>query len=145
MPLLSVDFGLKRCGLAICDPEGRLAVGAGRIEGLSGRSLARAVARAARERQIGSILVSLPTPSLEEDQPVVEGADRLSESLERDGFQVVRWTEAFSTAEAHTARRFYGGKSSAGRGWADEAAAVLILQNYLDRMKLGTTGVPPVD
>jgi RNase H-fold protein (predicted Holliday junction resolvase) len=48
------------------------------------------------------------------------------------GLPVALWPERFTTASAHAARKHFGGKGSGDKSWADEAAAVLILQDYLD-------------
>ncbi len=130
--ILCVDFGLKRVGLAVTDPRRRTAVGAGCIEGLSGRSLARAVRAEAAKRGVKVILIGQPPQGARGVEPVIRGADALAEASRRFGLEVIRWDESYSTSEALAARRTYGGKSRAGRGWIDEAAAVLILRSYLD-------------
>ena len=130
-----MDYGLKRVGLAVCDAERRTAVGVGCIEGLSGRSLARAVKAEAQKRNAKTILIGLPPKGAREVEPVIAGADALADALELAEFRVIRWDESYSTAEALTARRRYGGKSRIGKCWVDEAAAVLILNNYLDQIQ----------
>jgi len=134
--IMGVDFGLRRVGLAISGPAGAVAVGAGRIEGLTGRALARAIAAAARQRGAQVIVVGAPAASGRDADRVARGADSLSEALEKLGFQVEREVEDFTTATALADRARVGGKSSAGKGWTDEAAAFLILINHLDRRML---------
>ena len=135
-PVLGVDYGLKRVGLAVSDPERRVAVGAGRLEGLSGRALARAIAAAARSRKAGVIVVGAPPAGSRGHDEVAAGASKLAAALARMGFEVVRCDESYTTAEALAAGRRFGGKLTSTKGWVDEAAAVLILQGYLDRQRM---------
>ncbi len=130
--LLCVDYGLKRVGLAISDEDRRLAVGAGWLEGLSGRSLARAIMNEADKRGIRGIVIGEPPEGAREVGEVIDGANRLATALGEKGFEVIRWDESFTTATALADRKKYGGKSSKPRGWIDEAAAILILQSYIE-------------
>jgi putative holliday junction resolvase len=129
--LLGVDFGLKRVGLAVCDPEGRVAVAGGRIEDASGKSLAKRILAAALERNASGIVLGEP-PLTRGNELVIEGAHRLGRQIEGAGLKVAFWPEHYSTASAHAARKHFGGKASGDKSWADEAAAVIILQDYLD-------------
>ncbi len=133
--IFGVDYGLKRVGLAVSDPEGRVAVGAGRLEGLSGRALARAIGAAARSRGAEVVVIGQPSGEGRGHEEVTSGTTALSAALERMGFEVAGWDESYTTAEALAARRRFGGRSSASKGWADEAAAILILQSYLDQQR----------
>ncbi len=132
--ILAVDFGLKKTGLAICDRERRVAVGAGRLE-KSGRALARAVFSIARDRGAGSILVGSPPSGAKNSGPVIKGADKLCAALKKRGMEVIRWDEGYSTAEALRAKKHFGGKSKPREMWIDEASAILILQSYLTNYK----------
>jgi len=129
--LLGVDFGLKRAGLAICDREGRVAVGAGRIEEKTPGALAQSIHRAASERMVAGIVLGLPSATRGNEE-LLERVQRLAESLAAGGFAVTYWLERFSTASALADRKFYGGKGKGAKEWADEGAAVIILQDYLD-------------
>ena len=144
--ILAVDYGLKRVGLAVCDPRRRTAVGVGSVQGLTGRTLARAVEKAALARQAATIIIGETEQPLSEGltkNPVREGAERLSDALARAGFNVLRWNEANTTAAVLADRRRLGGKGKPARRWADEAAAILILQDYLDYLALPTRDSPP--
>ncbi len=131
-PILAVDYGLQRVGLAISDPNGRVAVGAGILVGLKGRALARAVIAAARERNAKSILVGEPPEDAREVEDVIAGADKLSDYLTSKGFPVYRIDEDYTTAVALASRKAIGGKGKRTKKWIDEAAAIIILQRFLD-------------
>ena len=125
--LLGVDFGLKRVGLAFCDGIHKVAVGAGWLEGLSGRSLARAIKAAASQRKIETIIIGKPPDGAREVEKVITGVKALAASLSKMGFKVIWQDEDFTTARALADRKKIGGKSSKPKGWVDEAAAILIL------------------
>jgi len=129
--ILAVDFGLKRVGLAVSDPSRRVAVGAGTLIGLSGRTLARTVKKQAEDRNVSTILIGSPPEGARDVEEVIEGADNLAKALRKMKFKVLRWDEEFSTAKALSDRKEYGGKSNTKKPWIDEAAAILILQDYL--------------
>ncbi|MDP8239101.1 MAG: RuvX/YqgF family protein [Candidatus Hatepunaea meridiana] len=130
--ILGVDFGLKWVGLAVCDNRQTIAVGAGWLEDISGRSLARRIRIEAEERLAKTILIGQPPIGARNSERVVAGANILAESLRKMGFEVIRWDESYTTAAVLTDRKRIGGKSSKPKGWLDEAAAILILQGYID-------------
>lgn len=136
-PVLGVDFGLNRTGLAVTDENARLAVGIKTIVGKTGRTLARAVADEARLRKIETIVIGKPSGGRDVDL-VINGADNLAETLDRQGFRVVRWDEAFTTSAVLSDRKRIGGKATSGKNWIDEAAAILILNSYIDNMNSGS-------
>ncbi len=142
--IMGVDYGLKRVGLAVCDEGCRVAVGAGWVEGLSGRSLARRIRTEAERRRAKLVVVGQPPSGGRDSSLVAAGAANLAAALERMGIRTERYAEDYTTAAVLADRRKFGGKSHKPKGWVDEAAAILILQGYIDMMKptdgKGTTG-----
>lgn len=128
--LLGVDFGLKRIGLAICDSEGRIAVGAGRIQGTNTKALILKIIEEARSREVEGVIVGQPNVT-RGNEDVIDGVNRLVDQLTKGGFRVVTWSEAYTSAEALSARKYFGGKKSSDKSWTDEAAAIILLQDYL--------------
>jgi len=135
--LLGEDFGSKRVGPAVTDPERRVAVVLKMIEGKSGRELARAIKAVADEKGCGTIVIGHPAP----DEPVpvshgfsevIAGIERLTGNLRGMGFTVVLWDESFTTATALNDRRKVGGKGAHRSKWIDSSAATLLLRDYLD-------------
>ncbi len=133
--LMAVDFGLKRTGLAICDPERRVAVGIGVIKDKTGRSLARSICQEANLRNISKIVIGFPKFINQQTSDITLKIEQLCSALEKLGKKVERWNEDYSTAEALSSKRYYGISSKSKAGWEDESAAILILQNYLDWLK----------
>ena len=141
--ILGVDFGFKRVGLAICDPNRRLAVGLETLHGLSGRSLARAIRFIARQRNVHSVVIGHPClffqPTENDDTfyNVIDGIERLTLALKQMGFEVILWDEACTSSAVLSVRKRWKhitriGSGSKKEGWVDAAAASLILQSYLD-------------
>lgn len=143
VPILAVDFGLKRIGLAVCDPGRCVAVGAGYLEGISGRKLARAIKAEALKRNTDTVLIGKPPEGARGVEPVINGADNLADTLLKWDFRVLRWDESYTTSSVLSARRQYGGKARTGKGWIDEASAVLILQDFLDHERTLERGSDP--
>lgn len=135
-PVLGVDYGLKRVGLAVSDPARRVAVGVGVIEGLQGRALARAIVNSASERRVSEIVIGSPSGTGRDGGAVKQGADDLAQTLTRMGIKVERWNEDYTTATALSDRKRVGGKRNVRRGWEDEAAAIFILQDFLDHSRI---------
>ena len=124
--LLGVDYGLRRVGLAVCDPEGRTAVGAGRIESRSGRDLQRLIIEIARFRGVRGVVLGSPSPTLG-NEALREAVRRLSKRLDQSAIPLALWPEQFSTASALAERKLFGGKGKAVKLWADEAAAIIYI------------------
>ena len=133
--ILAVDFGLKRVGLAVCDPHRKVAVGAGLIVGKQGRALSRSVMAEAQRRNVMTLLIGSPPEGAREVEPVIAGADILSRDLEKKGFEIKRWDESYTTSMALSIRRNIGGKGKKEKEWIDEASAIILLQSYIDAGK----------
>ncbi|MFN3820717.1 MAG: RuvX/YqgF family protein [bacterium] len=132
--ILAVDVGLKRCGLAISDPQRRVAVGAGSLTIKDFKELAEKITYEAQRRQVTTLLISKPQPFSPSSRELSIKIESLAQALRKQTFLVILWNEAFTTAQALRERKFYGGRGKSQKKWVDEAAAVLLLQNYLDRI-----------
>lgn len=130
MKVLAVDLGGRRTGLAISDPEGRLAMALPTLEDATPED----VARVAEEHQAGEVLVGLP---LNMDGTVGPSARRAMDFAEelrtRVKVPVVLWDERLSSAEGHARLRAAGLSRRARARRVDAAAAIVILESYLTR------------
>lgn len=131
--VLGVDYGARRVGLALSDPLGMLAGGAGVWERT--RDLAERLAALVRREGVVSIVVGLPLgPDGERGAKAREIGDFIR-SLERlVTVPVQTWDESFSSVRAQELHREAGMKRKSRRqkGRVDEMAARLILQEFLD-------------
>jgi len=131
--VLGVDYGEKRIGLAVSDPEGLIATPLG-VQDVTGRKDAvDAVGRAAGETGAERIVVGLPLNMDGSAGPMAEKVQVFAERLRtRTGLPVDTWDERLSTRlvertliEADVSRR-------KRKGLRDKLAAGVILQGYLD-------------
>jgi len=140
---LGVDVGSVRVGLAVSDPEGRLASPAGTLtrQAHTGADLEQVVARA-RQHDALEVVVGLPRSLSGEEGMAATVARDYARSLQRSlGETPVRlWDERLTTVDAHRQLRESGVASRRQRDSVDQAAAVLILQAAMDAER--NTGAP---
>jgi putative Holliday junction resolvase len=140
--VLGVDLGDRRIGLAVSDPDETLAVGAGTLFVRSEREALAAIGEVVRERGIERAVVGLPLSMGGGRGPRAQKTERFVERLRAAlSVPVSVWDERLTTVEAERALREISPPGRARPGRADEAAAVLLLQNWLDaRRARGSEG-----
>ncbi len=133
MRILAIDPGEKRIGLAISDPSGTIANPLGVISHISRLVDAAEIVRLANEQGAGLIVVGQAVDDEGEVGPAARKAQRLAEAIRsQTSLPVELWDESGSTAEALSVRRLMGLKPKKEKGHADDLAATVILQSYLD-------------
>ena len=133
MRFLGVDPGQKRIGLALSDEEGRLAFPLRTVERTSREQALAEVAAEAVGRGVAGIVVGLPLRMDGTEGPVARSARALAEELSaRAGVPVELWDERFTSAAAARGLDEAGVHGSARKAVLDQAAAVVLLQSYLD-------------
>lgn len=132
--LLGIDYGSKRIGLAISDPERRVATPLETFERQDDRAAARYLGRLVEREGVSGIVLGEPRRL---DGSVGEAAERvrrfarrLEESL---GLPVERVDEALTSVEAERRLRDAGIDPAAETGRVDAVAAQILLQEVLDR------------
>jgi putative Holliday junction resolvase len=134
--VLAVDWGAKRIGLAVSDPAGKLARPLAVIQHISREENARRILEKAREVEIDVIVMGVTYADGDELSPSGRSAQRLAEEIEKQStFKVILWDEDFTTQEAKEAMINSGISCSKRRGHADDRAAAILLQNYLNTQK----------
>jgi putative Holliday junction resolvase len=131
-PILGVDFGRARIGVAISD---ELRLLAHPFETISSKQDAvRRIAQIVREKKIDNVVVGIPRHMSGEIGNAANEALGFVEKLrEVLPCQVVTWDERLTTVAAHRVLREAGRKTRATRSFVDQVAAQMILQGYLDR------------
>ncbi|GMU83085.1 MAG: putative pre-16S rRNA nuclease [Planctomycetota bacterium] len=148
--LVAVDYGSKRIGLAITDPQQRLATPAGILAGRRDADAdALAVAAWGRDRQAAGYIVGLPLNMDSTAGPQAEFARRFAERLSGVSNLPVRLVdERLTSFQADQWLADAGRPKGSGKGHParDALAALAILQAYLNQWK-GSTGepTPPAD
>jgi len=134
--VLGIDFGEKRIGVAMSDPERRLAFPREVIK-YNGKlkQATRLVAAAVRDTEAEAVVVGMP---LSMDGSRGQQADRVSTFVGTlrgsvgEGVEVVEWDERLSSVQAGRAMADAGVSQKNQRGKLDMVAAALILQAWLD-------------
>lgn len=132
-----MDYGERRIGLAVSDPTGTLASPLPTLRRRSGkRPPLRALEEIAREHDVCAVVVGLPlAPSGEETGWTAEVRAVGDELGRRLDLPVHYVDERFTSARAERAVRSLGlpKEKRERKDRIDAAAAILILQAYLDR------------
>jgi len=133
-PILGIDFGRARIGLAISD---ELRMLAHPLETISSKKDATArVAAIVRQRKIDNVVVGIPRQMSGDVGKAANEALQFVEELRAMlPCEVVTWDERLSTVAAHRALREAGRKTRVTRNYVDQVAAQMILQGYLDRQR----------
>ena len=131
-PILGIDFGRTRIGLAISDELRLLAHPLETIP--ANKNSAKRIAEIVRERRIDKVVVGIPRHMSGEigaaAKEALEFATKLRALLP---CEVQTWDERLTTVAANRALRDAGKKTRHTRKFVDQVAAQMILQGYLDR------------
>lgn len=130
-PILAIDLGRARIGLAISD---ELQLLAHPLETVAANKEAVArIAAIVRERKIDKVIVGVPRRMSGEIGTAATEALKFVERLRSVlPCEVITWDERLSTVAANRALQEAGKKTRATRQYVDQVAAQVILQGYLD-------------
>jgi putative Holliday junction resolvase len=131
-PILGIDFGQARIGLAISDELRFLAHPLQTIS--ANRSSVNKIAEIVRDRRVEIVVVGIPRHMSGEIGAAAKAALAFADRLRTQvGCPVETWDERLSTVAAERALREAGRKTHQTRQVVDQVAAQMILQSYLDR------------
>jgi putative pre-16S rRNA nuclease len=131
-PLLGIDPGTRRIGVAISDAGRTIALPLDVVDRRADGWLKR-LAEVAREREVAGIVVGLPARLDGSEGPEAAEARKLAGLLERRlGVPAVMADERFTSAAANRAMAAADVDSRRRRPLVDKVAAALMLQSYLD-------------
>ncbi len=128
---LGIDFGDARVGVAVSDELGMLAHPVETITVKDTDPVAR-VAQIVAEKSIGTVVVGLPRNMDGSSGASAEKAKAFGEKLRERGCTVRMWDERLTTVAAQKALHAAGKNAKESRAIIDQAAAVIILQGWLD-------------
>ena len=139
--ILGLDLGERRIGVAISDPERRLAVPLRILERQGDAADAQAIIDLARAEGVATLVVGHPITLAgaagAQAKRVEAFADRLAKA---SGLPLELWDERFTSVQAE---RTPAGPRKGGtkrgrrrRAPSDDLAAAILLQSYLDRLRL---------
>jgi putative pre-16S rRNA nuclease len=131
-PILALDFGRARIGVAISDELQLLAHPLETIP--ANEQPAARVAEIVREKKIDHVVAGIPKRM---NGQIGSAATEVLQFVEKLRAilpcPVVTWDERLTTVAAHRALRDAGKRTRHTRTYVDQVAAQMILQTYLDR------------
>jgi putative holliday junction resolvase len=141
---LGVDVGTVRIGVAASDPDGVLATPVETVErdrrNKTGKHLRR-LAQLADEYEAVEVVVGLPRTLADRSgssaRDAVELADQLAKRIAPTPVRLA--DERLTTVAAQRSLRDAGVRAKGQRAMIDQAAAVEILQNWLDQRRAALT------
>ena len=134
MRSLGIDFGTKRIGLALSDPEGRVAVPLQTVMRRDDRSASREIAAIARREGVERLVVGEPIGLDGARGEAALRARRFGERLaELTGLPFEMVNESLTSVEAAERLRAAGVDPRRNPERLDAVAAQILLQEALDR------------
>lgn len=129
---LGIDPGTKRCGIAITDSAHTMAFPRPALA--TDDRLLAALRVLVDEEGATTIVVGRPVALSGNETASTQSADDLYERLvaEFEGITVLQWDERLTTFEAQRSLAQAGIRAKDHRDHVDSAAAVIMLQNYVD-------------
>jgi putative holliday junction resolvase len=134
--VLAIDPGSRRVGLAVSDPDCRVALGLPTFVSGPGRNLVDHLRALLGAYEVRRLVIGQPLTLRGEVGTEAQRAAALARRLHRElHVEVELWDERLTSA---VGRRILRG-SGAPKGARDRIAATLILQSYLDRQQAEET------
>jgi len=134
--ILAVDWGGRRIGMALSDPQGIVATG---LETLEVRGAADAVARvlrAIREHEAEAVVVGLPLLMSGERGEAAQRAQAFADALAaRTEVPVDMYDERLTSALSARRLRELGVRTGHAKRRVDQGAAIALLESYLLRIR----------
>ena len=131
--VLAIDFGLKRCGLAISDEARFFAFG---LKTIDSKDLSVTLDELVEREKLSDIVIGLPKRLNDEDTHITENVRILKEVLEKKYplISIHLEDERFTSSMASNAIHMAGAskKQKKDKGLVDKVSATIILQSFLD-------------
>jgi putative Holliday junction resolvase len=134
---LGVDYGKARTGLALSDPEGRLAYPLETVTHRGLDDLAARLAEFASEHHASGVVLGYPRHLDGRPGDLAADVEQLAERLRTRGLHVVLWDERLTSWEANRLLREAPGRKGHRKPGVDAVAATVLLQSYLDELERG--------
>ncbi|HET9375522.1 MAG TPA: Holliday junction resolvase RuvX [Chthoniobacterales bacterium] len=133
---LGIDYGDLRIGLALSDELALLAHPTATLS--NDESAIAAIRRLVVERKVTGIVVGVPRNMNGTFGPSADKAKKFGESIRKQlpDQRVVFWDERLTTAEAQRLLHGAGRNVKSSRPVLDQVAAQILLQSYLDSLRL---------
>ena len=135
MRYLGIDFGIKRVGLAITDPEARMAFPLMTIEKTARKCFFDQLMQIIHEKNIEAIVVGIPLGLNDQETLTTRQVNNFIASLKRrTTLPIHTVNEALTSYEAENLLKKQGVKGKKRKKHLDKLAAVLILETFLNSL-----------
>ena len=136
MRIMAFDSGTKRIGVAASDETALIAAGIGYIE--VNDNTDNELKKIVEEKKPGRLVVGRPLNMNGTDNPKTTFANELAERLKAlfPEMEIVMWDERLTSMQANKMLISGGMRRDKRKETVDKVAAALILQNYLDFLKM---------
>jgi putative Holliday junction resolvase len=136
MPVMALDVGTKRIGVAVADPGESFALPVTVLERTNLRADLERIADLAREYEAGELVVGDPLRLSGERGPAAEQIDRFVEQLAKHFTGPIhRVDERLTTAQAQKTLIAADVRRAKRKTVVDKMAAALILETFLARRR----------
>ncbi len=136
MVILSVDYGDRRTGIAICDKLEMLASPVCVLNEWNAETLAEKIVNIATEKKAEIIVIGLPRNMDGSKGFRAEACEELGELIKSHcSIKVDFWDERLTTVSAHKILNENNVRGKKRKNVVDAVAAELILQDYIDYRK----------
>jgi len=135
--LLAVDWGERRCGIALSDESQILAQPLDTLTRRPGKRFPmQSLLTHIADHQVVGVVVGLPLDEHGQEGDAARAARALAENIQRRAtLPVTLWDERFTTARVRRAVQEMGGSTKGRKADVDALAATLLLQHYLDAQR----------
>lgn len=135
-PILAIDYGTKRVGLAVSDFKGKLATPVGVISIKKDSSVKNLIAHLdpyVNQWQIKSFLVGNPSALANKEVSFKKELELLKSALSHHfGLAVLEYDESMSTKNAYELLKDSGQNQKSSKSKIDSLAATVFLQEFLE-------------
>ncbi len=136
MIILSVDYGDKRTGIAVCDKLEMLASPVTVITEWNSNALAEKIVNIAEEKHAEQIVIGLPKNMDGSEGFRADACKELGELIKaKTDITVTFWDERLTTVSAHRILSETNVRGKKRKNVVDAVAAELILQDYIESRK----------
>jgi putative Holliday junction resolvase len=134
--VLAVDWGERRVGIAVSDPQGVIATGLTTLQVNGEEQAVARVAEVVREQEAELVVVGMPLLMSGERGAAAEAAQRFADLLgRRTGLPVDTYDERLTSALSERRLREVGVRRTGHKKErVDQGAAVALLESYLQRL-----------
>lgn len=136
MIILSVDYGDKRTGIAVCDKLEMLASPVCVLTEWNAETLAEKIIDIAKQKNAEQIVIGLPRNMDGSKGFRAQACEELGELVKsKCEIPVTFWDERLTTVSAHRILSENNVRGKKRKSVVDAVAAEIILQNYIDSRK----------